>query len=176
MDEYRLELERPILRSLKFFKNVWSVIQIIVCGFGSFVLAQKERLNVLNVSAEVFIAAGLLPTLLSFPIYASKFSVQKDETYWKRIASMPCFVVPKYFVAFICNFVFITYGVAVLLSNTEEPHAVEIELSGILAEICLIGFVTVVCQVPAVSEDETKMFLVQEEIDQLERSATLNAP
>jgi hypothetical protein len=175
MNEYRLELERPVLRNLKFFKNVWAVIQIVVCGAAAFAFAYARDLNPLVLSSEVFIAAGSLPLLLSFPIYAAKFSVQENDGYWHRIVAMPCFIDTKYGVAFLANVVFIIYGVCVLEFESED-HAVEIELSGIFAEICLIGFVTVICQVPAVSDDETKTFLTQEELDQLERSATLSAP
>ena len=88
---------------------------------------------------------------------------------------MPCFVDSKYGIAFAANVVFILYGILVLISKSEK-NAVQIELCGIFAEICLIGFVTVVCQVPAVSEDETKTFLTKVELHQLERSGTLSAP
>ena len=175
MNEYKLELERPVLRNLKFFKNIWGVIQIVLCGVAAFALTYATSLNLFVVTGEVFIAAGSLPLLLSLPIYVAKFCVNdENDAYWKRIIAMPCITNSKYGIAFTANVIFIVYGVFVLISES-EPQAVQIELSGIFAEICLIGFVTVICQVPAVSEDETKTFLTKVELDQLERSGTWNS-
>ena len=135
-----------------------------------------DRYNHTHTLKTVFIAAGSLPLLLSLPIYVAKFCVNdENDAYWKRVVSMPCFVDSKYGIAFAANVVFILYGLLVLISKSEK-NAVQIELCGIFAEICLIGFVTVVCQVPAVSEDETKTFLTKVELHQLEHTGTLNAP
>lgn len=94
---------------------------------------------------------------------------------WNRILSLPCFTDRNTGVAFVSYALFVLFGVVVLFEKGES-HAVQTELVGIFAEVAIIGFITVICQVPAVSEDETKAFLTQNEVEQLERVGTLDAP
>ena len=51
-NEYVLEVERPVLRNLKFFKNLWGVIQIILCGGAAFTLTYAMKQSLFVISGE----------------------------------------------------------------------------------------------------------------------------
>ena len=76
LDNYRLYLERPLIRKLKAAKFGFDLLLIIGCALSAFVLLKfPDKAKVRDVVGDVFLASGLLPMLLALPLLLARWSM-----------------------------------------------------------------------------------------------------
>eukprot|EP00939_MAST-03C_sp_MAST-3C-sp1_P002029 g2029.t1 len=172
---YMLQLQRPLLKELRTLKRNWTFVHIVGCAsMAAFFSAIVLDANLLLICGETLLAAGALPFLLTLPFLCAKLSHRSIEN--RRVLAMPSSLNNK--LAYVSYVVFVVVGILIIRYDGENDDWKDVlaESVNILAEVGLLGFIATVCRVPVLDEDETKAFLTDAEISQVERSGTLHAP
>eukprot|EP00035_Acanthoeca_spectabilis_P011606 m.204986 g.204986 ORF g.204986 m.204986 type:complete len:717 (-) comp15396_c0_seq4:1702-3852(-) len=189
VSDFVLYLQRPVLQRLQRARFYWQWALIGGAGVGAyFLLGQpEERDELYGVLGGVFLAAGMLPFLLSLPLILARITVKMLITEggswfsFETIRNCQFFVDTSHTLATLAYAAFTATGIFFLVSTTdcEENEGWDVfadEMANILAEIAVITTVTTLLNVPTVDDDATRTLLSRKENLQLERSGSLNAP